>query len=211
LASIARAAGVDPYELVQATNWDYPRSQIALPGPVGGPCLQKDPWILAESADSLGVDARISRAARITNELVPADVVAQVLRLADLGHPTAKVAIFGLAFKGRPETNDLRGSPSTEVIRLLIGQSPAASISVWDPLIASVEVDATAGNLHVAASYRDCMLGADAVVIMTNHPFFATPEFLEALDQIPPSVPVLDLWPTFNTQTGRGQLRFGAT
>ena len=97
-----------------------------------------------------------------------------------------------------------------EVINLLVRQSPGVSISVWDPLIASVVVDAIAGNWHVAASHRECMLGADIVVIMTNHPFFSTPEFLEALDQLPPSVPVLDLWPTFNTQTGTGQLRFGA-
>lgn len=211
LASVARAAGVDPYELVESTNWEYPRSHLALPGPVGGPCLQKDPWILAESAESLGVDARISRAARITNELVPADVAAQVLRLIERDDPTAKVAIFGLAFKGRPETDDLRGSPSLEVINLLTKERPDASISVWDPLIASLEVDATAGNCYLAASHRECMLGADAVVVMTNHAFFSTPEFLEALDQLPPNVPVLDLWPTFNTQAGRGQLRFGAT
>lgn len=209
IAKIAEAAGVEPHELIAAVNHEYPRSQISLPGPVGGPCLEKDPWILAESARALGVDAPIARAARLTNEALPASLVSRISLLVDLDDAATKIALLGLTFKGRPETTDVRGSPSMELVRGL--SENRAQLDVWDPRVDCVDLSSAGANVRVAETCDECLDCADIVVIMTNHSFFSTPDFLEMLKQLPPSVPVLDLWPTFNTKTGQGQMRFGVT
>ena len=40
---------IDILNVINKIKIDYPRSNIALPGTVGGPCLTKDPHILIES------------------------------------------------------------------------------------------------------------------------------------------------------------------
>jgi len=44
-ALAAENVGVDVIEAITAANFDYPRNSIALPGPVSGYCLGKDPYI----------------------------------------------------------------------------------------------------------------------------------------------------------------------
>ena len=44
-AMAAEAAGVDIIEAIQAANQEYDRNSVALPGPVSGYCLGKDPLI----------------------------------------------------------------------------------------------------------------------------------------------------------------------
>ena len=60
--------GEDAKRLFEIANSGYKRTNIARPGLVGGPCLEKDPHILLESAKDLGVDLPMTRAARSINE-----------------------------------------------------------------------------------------------------------------------------------------------
>lgn len=200
IAKIAVAADVDPYEVITATNHDYPRSRIAMPGPVGGPCLEKDPWILAQSASALNVDAPIARAARLTNEAVPARLADEISTLTDLEAPTTKIAVLGLAFKGRPETNDLRGSPSMDLVSRLLEKAPRLSLALWDPIATDVELPPWGLNTHITETFHECLHRADVVVLMTNHPAFSSCEFLDSLEKLAADAFVIDMWPMLNTR-----------
>ena len=46
LALIAEEHGLDPLEVIRATNLDYPRPDLSKPGYVGGGCMSKDPYIM---------------------------------------------------------------------------------------------------------------------------------------------------------------------
>ncbi len=119
---VARACevfGVNAMEVISNGKIGYKRTDVALPGLVGGPCLEKDPHIFNHSVREKGICLEITSAARLVNERQPAETVAfiaeQLKARTDLG--SAKVALLGLAFKGHPETDDLRGSMALHVLR----------------------------------------------------------------------------------------------
>lgn len=62
--------------------------------------------------------------------------------LAERGNTApARIAILGSAFKGRPETDDLRGSPVIAIIRKgLKALSHTAELVAWDPIVSAVNL-----------------------------------------------------------------------
>ena len=71
IAKLCSHVGISANEGINAGRLGYPRTKVALPGPVGGPCLEKDPHILVESAKQWGVHLPITPAGRPTNEQQP--------------------------------------------------------------------------------------------------------------------------------------------
>ena len=70
LAYLADASGVDIYEVITAAGYKYDRLKLALPGPVAGPCLEKDAYILADSAQFFDTEVPLSLAGRTANEKI---------------------------------------------------------------------------------------------------------------------------------------------
>ena len=174
VARLCSAAGLSASEVIRAGKLGYPRTNVALPGPVGGPCLEKDPHILAESAASYGLDMTITRAARATNELQPQETVALMRRQADRLPGFAReprVTLAGLAFKGVPETDDLRGTMAYPIRDALRETFAGASIRGYDPVVAPEDVRAHM-DLTPCTSIEDAFEGADIVIIANNHPRF---------------------------------------
>jgi len=68
IAEICETVGVNGYEAIRAANLGYVRTNIALPGYVGGPCLSKDPYILAYSLNKHNYKPRITLDARGLHE-----------------------------------------------------------------------------------------------------------------------------------------------
>src|SRR5262249_53567715 len=105
VALLCDSAGLDGIEVIRAANMGYERTNLALPGFVGGPCLQKDPHILMHSLAEFGFKPRMVAAARALNEALPQHVIDQImvdLRKAAIPHDS-EISVCGLAFKGRPE------------------------------------------------------------------------------------------------------------
>ena len=46
IAEISDAYSISAYEVISSGKLGYPRTNLPLPGPVGGPCLEKDSYIL---------------------------------------------------------------------------------------------------------------------------------------------------------------------
>ena len=189
LAYLVDASGVDIYEVITAAGYKYDRLKLALPGPVAGPCLEKDAYILADSAQFFDTEVPLSLAGRSANEKIVTHVgqTAQVL----IDQPQ-RAAIIGLAFKGRPATSDTRGSLAGNFAGRFRELWPALDIVGWDPLVSpedSAEMNITFTHLPEAVS------GANLVLLQSNHPDFTSEQFVEVLAaNIPDGAVVIDLW-----------------
>lgn len=173
VAAICDVLGISAQEVIASGNLGYPRANLPMPGPVGGPCLEKDPYILAEGLERRGFTPALAIAARRWNESLPGRTIGAVAReyVRVAGGPPDRIAVVGLAFKGRPETDDLRGSVVVPMIELLAREFPGTKMVGWDPL---VKEDAVAGlGLEPVATLADAFDGAGIVIIQNNHEVFA--------------------------------------
>lgn len=131
LIDICRRYELDINQIIEASNRGYPRSNIPSPSPgVGGPCLSKDTYFLPRSNNRNGISPLI--VVRNVNESVPKESVEFIERLIPSLNQFECIGI-GIAFKGIPQTNDFRNSPSIDFLNSL--QGIIKSIKVWDSAI----------------------------------------------------------------------------
>lgn len=198
VAQICDAAGVSAREVIAAGKLGYPRTDLPLPGPVGGPCLSKDPHILAESLQHAGMVPEIGRAARRLNERQPWDVAEYLVRTtrAIEGFPARPtISLLGLAFKGRPATDDLRGTTARPIFQALQDHFPGAEFRGYDPEVAAEQIKDF--GLIPCDTLRDAMSGAHLALILNNHPALsATPLEVTAVPMARPAL-VYDFWNSF--------------
>lgn len=166
LSVIAERLDVDVWELIALAN-HHPRVDILRPGPgVGGHCIAVDPWFIVSAAPE---ESQLIRTAREVNDAKPDFVVRQVReRATRLDRPT--IAVLGVAFK--PDIDDLRESPSVEVVARLAETLPEARLRVVEP-----HVDALPAALgdHPAVELlplEEALTGADLAVVLVGHQQF---------------------------------------
>jgi UDP-N-acetyl-D-mannosaminuronic acid dehydrogenase len=187
VAMLTERLGLDPLEVIRATNLDYPRPDIAKPGYVGGGCLSKDPYIMLAGSQRSGHVPELIRAARRLNEGLPAHVAQ---RIVDLMAATGgrRLAVLGWAYKGWPPTDDMRGTPIETMMPVL----DAAGVSVvgHDPLVAPDVIRAYGGDpVDVPTAFG----AADAVLVITDHPEYRALDVAALLDGSPVRL-VFDSW-----------------
>jgi nucleotide sugar dehydrogenase len=192
MAAAAEAAGISATEVLKAANHKYPRGNIPLPGPVGGPCLEKDPYILAEAFAGFGFTPEISLTGRRFNETMPERIIDTLLRLAGGADRVRKIAVLGLAFKGDPPTSDLRGSLAIPLVEQLRKAFLQASVIGYDPLVDPVE--AAWKDIVTAETMEEAVDAADIVVIQNNHPMFRRLDPEATFSRMNPGGVVYDLW-----------------
>jgi UDP-N-acetyl-D-mannosaminuronic acid dehydrogenase len=210
VALIAERLGLSAGELIHAANADYLRSGVARPGFVGGPCLEKDALILIASLHQIDFKPRVIEEARRLNQGLP-DHVADRL-IGELGRlrpglAGARVLVTGFAFKGRPATEDVRGSAAIPLMQRL----QDAGIEVWGHDFVTPEKVVTGLGAR-ACTLEEGFAGADAVVIMNNHPDYLTvgiPALARGLRS--PGV-LFDSWSLFGPDDFRATpgVRYGA-
>lgn len=202
VAGMCEAIGVSADEVVRSGRFGYSRAGLPKPGPVGGPCLSKDGYILAESMQALGLQSLLTRAARVVNEEMPVFAGRQVGRLVrerKIAFGSAEIAVLGVAFKGRPPTDDIRGTTVPLVVEGIKAELSGAAIRAWDPI---VPVDLTASlGLRPVSSVEEAFDGADAVVIHTDHPMFSSLPIGSLAELMRTPAIIYDLWNIF-TETG---------
>jgi len=161
---MAEKLGIDVYEAIRLAN-THPRVNIHLPGAgVGGPCLTKDPYMLASLYREFW-GTQLIELARIINEYMPRHTVEIVVRaLGDVGLSVkdAKIAVLGAAYKGG--VDDTRESPAKYIVRELLEKG--ARVVVYDPYTSE------SFGAERADSLEDAVRDADIVVIVTDHPEF---------------------------------------
>jgi UDP-N-acetyl-D-mannosaminuronic acid dehydrogenase len=200
VARVCDAFGVSALEVISAGKLGYNRTNIPLPGLVGGPCLEKDPHILMESARTRGISLEITGAGRLVNERQPqetVDFISSEIERRELAGPL-KINILGMAFKGQPETSDLRGSMSIKVLDALKKAHPDAQIGVYDPITPQEVLAAEFPDEQVFSRFGDAVSGASVVVIANNHPSLGTISPRTINEFMSPDGFVYDYWNHFS-------------
>lgn len=185
---------LDTHEIINAANFGYPRGGIPLPSPgVGGSCLYKDPHLFFDSAAQYGLQADFVKMSRSINESMPYHVASKVIdffkkvRSEDIRDK--KIFILGLAFKGCPETSDIRTSPSVDVI-MELGKY-GANIFAYDAVVRSEDTR----HLNITFCGLDQgFYGADAVIIMNNHLNFRDLDIPKYFNDLSKTVLFFDCW-----------------
>lgn len=194
VALMADAVGVNAQEVIHAANHQYPRSRVAKSGLVGGPCLEKDAYILAAGLETM--TPHIVMAGRQLNEAIVPHGVARVVAALEKQHRTVQnirsIAVLGLAFKGEPETDDIRGSLAIPLIAQLSTVFPQATIRGYDP-VASVETSARWG-IAAENSIDAALAGADIVLIQNNHAAFRNEALKPYLSILATRAILYDFW-----------------
>lgn len=173
VARLCDAVGISAQEVIRAGKLGYGRTNVALPGPVGGPCLEKDPHILIESARLYGIDLDITPASRRVNERQPEEVAAFLRKIAGslANFPVSPViTLLGLAFKGFPATNDLRGTMAKPIFEAMKKSFPQATFRCFDPVVSAHEIRMF--GLEPTPSLDEAFRGTNVVLILNNHAAF---------------------------------------
>ena len=183
LALIGDSYNVDAFELVNAANEGYPRNKIPLPSPgVGGYCLTKDPILFSSNSKGLRPDAVLGLSSRKINEraaLYPVKVIKKFAERVEVNLKEANVLIIGIAFKGLPETSDLRGSVAIDVLNALKGM--VGKISGWDAIIQSEDI--YKAGFEIVDDLDDAIKQSDIILILNNHPANVYPGIYNSTNQ----------------------------
>jgi len=159
-ARLADKFGVDVWEAIRLAN-RHPRVKILSPGPgVGGHCISVDPWFFVETAPEL---TPLIYNARRVNDAQPRYVLELIKRTVGV-LKGKKIAALGLAYK--PDVDDLRESPATQVVHIL--QTEGAQVEAWEPF----KPDAKLPGIHMAASLESALKDSDAIVLLVRHTEF---------------------------------------
>ena len=198
VAQIASFYNVDIVETIKAANQGYPRDPIPLPSPgVGGACLTKDPYIFSSVADRNGFGATLFNHGREVNESMMPFVVERVLKqLEAVGKDPAKstLLVCGLAFKGEPETGDIRNSTSIEIAQILMEK--VSKVYGHDPIAEKEEVLAEG---LIPVDLEAGLKKADAVLFLNNHRYYEKLDLEEMIASVKAPAIIFDGWKIFNT------------
>jgi UDP-N-acetyl-D-glucosamine dehydrogenase len=167
---VLTAMGIDVWEVIEAAKTKPFGFQAFYPGPgLGGHCIPIDPYYLTWKAREVDLPTRFIELAGEVNRQMPEYVVQRTtLALNERGKAVrgSRVLVLGLAYK--PDVDDVRESPSFELIEKLIALG--AEVDYNDP--------------HVAATHRmrhhdlrmasvplspERLNGYDCVLVATNH------------------------------------------
>lgn len=198
VARACDAVGISAAEVIQAGKLGYPRTNLPMPGPVGGPCLEKDSHILAEGLRELGLEPEITVAARRINERQPSEVVCclkQVISGIAGFSKSPIIALLGIAFKGQPPTDDLRGTMAGPIFRELRRQFPCAEFLGFDAVVKSDEIQSF--GLRPVSTLDEAFHQASLVLILNNHPVFSAMSLEKLADGMVRPGLIYDFWNCF--------------
>lgn len=201
LCMAAQQFGVDGTKVIRAANEGYERAQISLPGFVAGPCLEKDAYILTNNMPECACRDFILNA-RGFNESLEDIAVNWVERMLGTGSPNKVVAMSGMAFKGVPETSDLRGSSSVYIAQKL--HDKGYTLQLHDYVAHPAEM-AALGLGQQYDSIESVCNGAGVLLVLNNHPNYRYLTPVEAMRKS--GFSILDAWDVCRALQTSGEVR----
>lgn len=202
VAGMCEAAGINVCDVINAGKLGYPRTNLPMPGPVGGPCLEKDPHILTDSVRSYGFEPNLVVTARQQNEAQPEIVISQLKRYTDErgGLPDRPIiAVLGLAFKGRPPTDDLRGTMARPILDALRRHYPDAEFRGYDAMVTADTMKA-AFDIAPQADIGSALNKAHLAIIANNHPCFPAMPIEKLAETMARPALIFDFWNNFDAR-----------
>jgi UDPglucose 6-dehydrogenase len=166
MADLCEKVGADVHDVARGIGLDGRIGRKFLhPGPgYGGSCFPKDTLALVRTAQDHGVPSRLVEATVAVNDARKSVMAMRVIAACNGSVRGKTIAVLGLTFK--PETDDMRDSPSLSIVSRLAGDG--ASIRAYDP----EGMEQARALLPAAVAYchdaLDAAAGADAVVVITE-------------------------------------------
>lgn len=144
------------------------------PGPgYGGSCFPKDVKALLRMAAQCEAPLDVLAAVDTANDRQKHRLFEKVARALDGSLRGAGVAVWGLAFK--PQTDDMRESPALVLIEELL--AAGARVCAHDPVAIAEARRRLGARVTFAESNYDAVVGADALVVVTDWNEYRHPDF----------------------------------
>ena len=184
LTKLCGRMGIDIWEVIEAAATKPFGFMPFYPGPgVGGHCIPVDPYYLSWKAREYNFYTKFVELAAEVNQSMPYYTVAKVARaLNACGRPVqgSQILVLGTAFKRN--VDDLRNSPSLEMMKLLV--SDGARVFYNDPYIPKVEVENPQDpNRRLLFESRELtselLQDMDCVLIAVHHDVYEIPWIVE--------------------------------
>jgi UDP-N-acetyl-D-mannosaminuronic acid dehydrogenase len=199
MAQIASVFNINVVDVINAANEGYARDPVPLPSPgVGGPCLTKDPHIFASVAEKFELQDEIFTRGRQINESMHQHVFNAVLKQIEFTGKVAKeckILVCGLAFKGNPETGDIRNSSSIEIAKMF--QDYGMEVRGYDAVAIKDEVEEYGIKpVTIPEAFNDI----DVVLFLNNHKSFEKINVFEMVRMMNEKPIIYDGWNLFRPE-----------
>jgi UDPglucose 6-dehydrogenase len=164
LAQLCEKTGADIRDVSHGIGMDKRIAPDFLQAGIGygGIFFSKDIHSLMNIADQYHINLDLLKATEVINRYQRLHFV-ELLEEAVHGLEGKRIAIWGLAY--RPNTDDMRDTPSQHIIRSI--QNRGARVVAYDPL-AMEKAKKVLSNVTFAADPYVAAKGADAIVIVTE-------------------------------------------
>lgn len=129
----------------------------------GGSCFPKDTRALVGTARKVGSPIRIVEEVVAINDARKREMAERIIDIFDGNVAGKTVAVLGLTFK--PNTDDMRESPSLDIIPVLVGKG--AIVRAYDPE-GMKEARKMMPHITYCEDAYDALKGADCVAIVTE-------------------------------------------
>lgn len=167
---VLTAMGINVWEVIEAAATKPFGFQAFYPGPgLGGHCIPIDPYYLTWKAREVGLPTRFIELAGEVNHGMPDYVVhrtANALNQHGKSVKGSRILVLGLAYK--PDIDDVRESPSFEIIEKLIDLG--AEVDYNDPHVPVThkmrKYDLRKSSIELTPQ---TLASYDAIVIATHH------------------------------------------
>ncbi len=200
IALISEKYELNLNSIISKINSGYNRNFVPFPSPgVGGPCLTKDPYLLNYSFRKNKLKASISiQARKVNNEMVKNifQTCHKFLKKHNKNKFNAKIFISGIAFKGEPETSDVRGSTAIDLINYF-KKNKYKNIYLHDFCVLKKDLK-TLGK--VLPSFNMGCKDSDIIIIMNNNKKYLDINFVDNLKSLKKICLFYDTWGIVNLQ-----------
>lgn len=169
IADLCELCGADVKEVALAMGLDKRIGDKFLqagPG-YGGSCFPKDTLALSFFSKKFGAEMTIVDETIKSNNSRRKKMINKIFDACDHNIKGKRIAIFGVTFKAN--TDDMRESPSIEIVNALI--DGGANISIYDPSFSEQAKAIFKDVVWSSDVYANCE-NADAIVIITDWPEF---------------------------------------
>ncbi|MEM6319717.1 MAG: UDP-glucose/GDP-mannose dehydrogenase family protein [Bacteroidota bacterium] len=139
----------------------------------GGSCFPKDVQALAKTAAQYDYDFKILKSVMQVNRIQKSIMVSKLKKAYGDDLTGKTFAIWGLAFK--PNTDDIREAPALYIIKELL--EAGAKIKAFDPEAMDNVAKEFGDSIQLCGDQYEALIGADALVILTEWSVFRTPSF----------------------------------
>ena len=167
LSMILPSLGIDIEDVMEAasTKWNFHRYYPGIG--VGGHCIPVDPYFLIDQATEKNSSVQLISTARMINDQMPTHVAGLIIEILDFHNiVVAESSVLLLGWSYKPNIGDIRGSPSSDLARVLL--DGGISISTWDPYVPKHDFPDFVNIIEGEDKIQDF----DMIVVATAHDTF---------------------------------------